>query len=194
MTEKKTNLHDLNILLGVTGGIAAYKAVDLAARLTAQAANVKTVMTKNACQFVGQKSFEAITCSQVFTSLWNSPEEYKISHINLVEWADIIVVVPATANIIGKVANGICDDLLSTLLCVCWQKPALFAPAMNDNMWKNPAVQRNIETLKETGFKLIGPETGRLACGSIAIGRMAEPSDIIEAVKKIASEIKKTKK
>ncbi len=186
MAEKKANLGDLNILLGVSGGIAAYKAVDLASKLTAVGALVDTVMTENACRLVGPKSFEAVTNSAVFTSLWSTSEEYKISHIALVDWADIVVVAPATANIIGKIANGICDDLLSTTLCACWQKPILLAPAMNDNMWDNPAVRRNVKALKDMGFRLVGPEKGRLASGTEGIGRMSEPQDILEAVGKIA--------
>jgi len=190
-------LDNLNILLGVSGGIAAYKAVDLAGKLTAAGAKVNTVMTENACRLVGPKSFEAVTCSAVFTSLWSTPEEYKIGHIALVDWADIVVVAPVTANIIGKIANGICDDLLSTTLCAAWRLiesgAALLAPAMNNNMWNNPAVQRNVKTVKERGFQLIGPVEGRLACGIEGIGRMSEPQDILEAVEKIASKINKRK-
>jgi len=194
MPKKKSNLSGLNILLGVSGGVAAYKAVDLASRLTAGGAKVNTIMTENACRLIGPKSFEAVTNSAVYTTLWNTTQEYKISHINLADWADIVVVAPATANIIGKIANGICDDLLSTTLCACWAKPTLLAPAMNNNMWTNAAVQRNIKTVKGMGFKLIGPEKGRLACGTEGIGRMSEPQDILEAIEKIASEIKRNKK
>jgi phosphopantothenoylcysteine decarboxylase/phosphopantothenate--cysteine ligase len=194
MPKKKSNLSGLNILLGVSGGVAAYKAVDLASRLTAGGAKVNTIMTENACRLIGPKSFEAVTNSAVYTTLWNTTQEYKISHINLADWADIVVVAPATANIIGKIANGICDDLLSTTLCACWAKPTLLAPAMNNNMWTNAAVQRNIKAVKGMGFKLIGPEKGRLACGTEGIGRMSEPQDILEAIEKIASEIKRNKK
>jgi phosphopantothenoylcysteine decarboxylase/phosphopantothenate--cysteine ligase len=176
-----------NILLGVSGGVAAYKAVDLASKLTAAGAKVNTIMTENACQFVGPKSFEAVTGSAVFTTLFSAPEEYKSSHITLRDWADIVVIAPATADIIGKIANGICDDLLSTTLCACWNKPTLVAPAMNNNMWTNPAVQHNINTIKKMGFILIGPARGRLACGTEDVGRMAEPQEILEAIAKIAS-------
>jgi phosphopantothenoylcysteine decarboxylase/phosphopantothenate--cysteine ligase len=120
--------------------------------------------------------------------MWSGPADYKIDHIALADQADIVVVVPATANITAKIANGICDDLLSTTLCVCWNKPVLVAPAMNSNMWTNPAVQKNVETIKEIGFRIIGPETGRLACGTEGIGRMAEPDDIIKAIEGIAAE------
>ncbi len=184
-------IKDLNILLGVSGGIAAYKAVDLASKLTVAGARVKTVMTENACRFVGPKSFEAVTGSAVFTSLWSKSEEHRIKHVSLVDRADIVVVAPATANIIGKVANGICDDLLSATFCVCWQKPILLAPAMNGNMWNNPVVQRNLKTLKEMGFNSIGPTKGRLADGTIAEGRMSEPKDILERIEKIAKNIKR---
>jgi phosphopantothenoylcysteine decarboxylase/phosphopantothenate--cysteine ligase len=194
MPKKKTNLDGLHILLGVSGGIAAYKAVDLASKLSAGGAKVNTVMTENACRLVGPKSFEAITASAVFTSLWGPSEDYRIDHINLAEWADIVVVAPATANIIGKIANGICDDLLSTVLCACWAKPRLLAPAMNDNMWHNPAVQRNVKLAQEMGFELTGPETGRLACGEEGIGRMSEPQEILEAITKMASKIKRKKR
>ena len=194
MPEEKANLSELNILLGVSGGIAAYKVVDLAGKLAAAGAEVNTVMTENACRLVGAKTFEAVTGSAVFTSLWNASEEYKISHIALADWADVVVVAPATANIIGKIANGICDDLLSTTLCACWglvkSGATILAPAMNNNMWTNPAVQRNVKAVKEMGFELIGPEEGPLACGTEGIGRMSEPQDILEAVEKIASEIK----
>ena len=192
MPAKKTNrkIKNLNILLGVSGGIAAYKVVDLASKLTAAGAGVKTVMTENACRFVGPKSFEAVTGSAVFTSLWSKSEEHRIKHVSLVNWADMVVLAPATANIIGKIANGICDDLLSATFCVCWQKPILLAPAMNGNMWHNPVVQRNLKTLREMGFNSIGPTKGRLADGTIAEGRMSETKDILEAIENIAKNIK----
>ncbi len=190
-------LDNLNILLGVSGGIAAYKVVDLAGKLTAAGARVNTVMTENACRLIGPKSFEAVTCSTVFTSLWSMPEEYKVGHIALVDWSYIVVVAPATANIIGKIANGICDDLLSTILCAAWRliesEAALLAPAMNNNMWNNPAVQRNVKAVKERGFQLIGPVEGRLACGAEGIGRLSEPEDILKTIEKIASKINKRK-
>lgn len=188
-------LENLNILLGVAGGIAAYKAVDLASKLTARGAKVSAVMTEAACRLVGPKSFEAVTRSPVYTTMWNAPEDYEISHIALVDSADVVVVAPATANIIGKTANGICDDLLSTVLCACWPRiesgAALLAPAMNDKMWANPVVQKNVKTVKELGFQLIGPDEGRLACGTEGLGRMSEPRDIMDAIEKIASNIRK---
>ena len=205
MSEKESNLENLNILLGVSGGIAAYKAVELASRLATVGARVNTIMTESACRFVGPKSFEAVTNSAVFTSLWepNEPRatpqdalrrNHKPRHIALVDWADIFVVAPATANIIAKIANGICDDLLSTTVCARGSKPILCAPAMNNNMWGNRAVQQNVRRTREMGFEIIGPEKGRLASGTKAVGRMSEPQDILEAVEKIASKIKRDKK
>jgi len=188
-------LQDVNILLGVTGGVAAYKAVDLASKLTAAGARVRTVMTEAACRLVGPKSLEAVTGSAVYTSMWSDPGEFKISHIDLVDWANLIVVAPATADILGKTANGICDDLLSTILCASWplvrSGMTLLAPAMNTNMWANPAVQNNVATMKERGFQFIGPAEGRLACGAEGPGRMSEPQDILEAIEAIALKIKK---
>lgn len=202
-------LTGLNVLLGVSGSVAAYKAVDLASKLTAAGARVRTVMTANACRLVGPKSFEAVTGSAVHIDLWNTSDdpvrgktsngdEYKIGHITLADWADIVIVAPATANIIGKLAGGICDDLLTTTLCACWalikSGATLLAPAMNENMLANAAVQRNVKVVKEMGFRLIGPEAGRLACGTEGVGRMSEPQDILEAVEKIASRITRNKK
>ena len=190
-------LDKLNILLGVSGGIAAYKAVDLASKLTAGGARVSTVMTEAACRLVGPKSFEAVTHSQVFTTMWTASQDFQIDHIALADSSDIAIVAPATANIIGKIANGICDDLLSTVLCACWplieSGAALLAPAMNNHMWENPAVQDNVKTVKKMGFQLAGPVEGRLACGTEGMGRMAEPQDILKAIERIASEIKKHK-
>jgi phosphopantothenoylcysteine decarboxylase/phosphopantothenate--cysteine ligase len=180
-------LKDVNILLGVTGGIAAYKAVDLASKLTAAGAGVRTVMTESACRLVAPKSFEAVTCAPVFTSLWNDPQGHQMAHISLADWARIVVVAPATADIIAKVAHGLCDDLLSTVLCACWATPTLYAPAMNTRMWENPATQRNVEILRQMGVRLIGPAAGRLACGTEGLGRMAEPQEILAALEEMAN-------
>jgi len=175
-------LNNRRIVLGVSGGIAAYKAADLAGKLTAQGAKVSCILTANACELVTPKTFEAVTGQGVFTSLWSAPEDFRIGHVELAQEADVVVVAPATANIIGKVAHGICDDLLSTTLCAAWQRPVIFAPAMNTRMWNNPAVQRNVETLRQMGFRLVGPGEGRLACGEEGPGRMAEVPQIIEAI------------
>jgi phosphopantothenoylcysteine decarboxylase/phosphopantothenate--cysteine ligase len=186
MAKNTSAISGLKVLLGVSGGVAVYKAVDLASKLTGQGAVVDVVMTDSACKFVLPKSFEAVTGRPVFTSMWENPAGFEIGHISLADTCDVAVVAPATANIIGKVANGICDDLLSTTLCACWQKKMLYAPAMNEKMWLNPAVQWNIKTLGEMGFEIIGPEKGRLACGTEGIGRMSETPDIIARIEKMA--------
>ncbi|HAL45760.1 MAG TPA: hypothetical protein DCP47_07595 [Phycisphaerales bacterium] len=180
-------INGVKILLGVSGGVAVYKAVDLASKLTSAGAIVDTVMTENACRFVLPKSFEAVTGRPVFTSMWENVQDFEIGHISLADSCEIAVVVPATANIIGKMANGICDDLLSTTLCACWQKKILAAPAMNEKMWTNPAVQRNVETLKNAGVQIIGPEAGRLACGTTGVGRMSEPLDILKRLEQMTA-------
>jgi phosphopantothenoylcysteine decarboxylase/phosphopantothenate--cysteine ligase len=179
-----------NILLGVSGGVAAYKAVDLASKLTGAGASVRTVMTANACQLVAPKSFEAVTSGPVYTDLWSASQDHDVEHVSLATWADLLVVAPATANILAKITSGICDDLLSTILCVCWQKPVLLAPAMNTRMWANPIVQRNVQTLRGLGLRTIGPESGRLACGDVGPGRMAEPSEIVEAITDLIRQLK----
>jgi phosphopantothenoylcysteine decarboxylase/phosphopantothenate--cysteine ligase len=178
-------INGVKILLGVSGGVAVYKAVDLASKLTAAGAIVDTIMTENAYKFVLPKSFEAVTGRPVFTSMWDNPQGFDIGHISLADWCDMAAIVPATANIIGKMANGICDDLLSTTLCACWQKKILVAPAMNEKMWMNPAVQKNVEILKKTGVQIIGPESGRLACKTVGIGRMSEPADILKRLEQM---------
>lgn len=193
MSEHAANFENVNILLGVSGGISAYKAVEVGSSVRKAGGKVKTVMTENACRLVGPKSFEAVTGSPVYSSLWSSSEEYQISHVSLSEWADIVVVAPATADIIGKAANGICDEILSTVLCTCWARPRLFAPAMNNNMWTNAAVQKNIGTLKEMGVQFIGPEEGVLACGTEGLGRMSEPADILKRIEEIARQIQRNK-
>ena len=178
---------NLNILLGVTGGVAAYKAVDLASQLTAAGASVRTIMTQNACRLVTPQCLEAVTRQPVYADLWSGTQDHDIEHVSLVAWASAVVVAPATANCLGKIASGICDDLLSTVLCVCWQKPVLLAPAMNTQMWTNPIVQRNVQTITGLGFHVIGPESGRLACGEAGVGRMAEPERIIEAIRQLTT-------
>jgi phosphopantothenoylcysteine decarboxylase/phosphopantothenate--cysteine ligase len=191
MADGETKLQDINILLAVTGGVAAYKAVDLASRLTARGATVRCVMTDAAQELVSAKTFEAVTRQPVFTKMWSAPADYSIAHIDLADSTDIVVVAPATANIIAKIASGICDDLLSTTLCACWNKPFVVAPAMNSSMWANPVVQRNIEILKGMTFTITGPETGRLACGTEGIGRMTEPAEILAVIESIAAQIRK---
>ncbi|OQY05474.1 MAG: hypothetical protein B6I25_05570 [Planctomycetales bacterium 4572_13] len=186
MAQTAPQFDGAKILLGVSGGIAAYKAADLASKLTAAGAVVRTIMTESARELIGPATFKAVTGQPVYTSLWQGAEDFKIGHIQTANWANAVIVAPATANIIGKVANGICDNLLSTTLCACWNKPVLLAPAMNNKMWTHPIVQRNISVLTDhLKFKMCGPESGRLACGTEGIGRMTEPADILEALAKL---------
>ncbi|MEN6307172.1 MAG: flavoprotein [Anaerohalosphaeraceae bacterium] len=183
-SDGKSSQGKKTIVLGVSGGIAAYKAADLASKLTGGGYSVYTIMTAAACELICPKTFEAVTGNAVFTSLWSAPDEFKIGHIDLATAAEIVVVAPATANIIAKAAVGICDDLLSTTLCACWQKPILFAPAMNTRMWNNPIVKKNVEILmKELNVQFVGPAEGRLACGDVGAGRMAEVAEILAAVR-----------
>jgi phosphopantothenoylcysteine decarboxylase/phosphopantothenate--cysteine ligase len=190
MGNESSNLFGCKIVLGVTGSVAAYKAVDLASKLTSAGALVRTVMTYSAGKLVGGKSFEAVTGEPVFRKMWGTESEFRIGHINLVDWADMVVVAPATANIIAKTVNGICDDLLSCTLCAGWQKPVLFAPAMNSRMWENPVTRRNVEGLIELGYETVGPEAGHLACGVEGVGRMSEVGEIIEAIGRLSAERK----
>ena len=182
----QAKLNGMKVLLGITGGIAAYKAADLASKLTGGGATVRTVMTEAACNLVGPATLEAVTGQPVYTSLWTGPGDFKINHIHLVDWADCIVIAPATADMIAKIACGICDDLLSTTLCTCWDKKVLLAPAMNTQMWANPIMQKNLKVLTgELNYQTIGPEQGRLACGTTGPGRMAEVPTILEALFKL---------
>ena len=171
------------ILLGVTGGIAAYKAADLASRLVKDGYNVDVVMTKNACEFVAPLTFQTIVKAPVYTDSFAPVEDYSVEHIALAERADAVVICPATANLIGKAAAGIADDLLTTVLLAVHEKPRILCPAMNSAMWENPVVKRNLDTLTDLGWMVVGPETGRLACGSEGIGRLADTETIAQYIK-----------
>ncbi|MHB1001294.1 MAG: bifunctional phosphopantothenoylcysteine decarboxylase/phosphopantothenate--cysteine ligase CoaBC [Armatimonadota bacterium] len=175
------NLAGKTIILGITGGIAAYKSADICSRLVKVGASVHVVMTENAEHFVGSATFRAITGQQVIQTLWDEPREYEITHVSLPDKADLFLVAPATANIIGKAANGIADDMLSTMIMAA-ASPVVFAPAMNCRMWENPVTQANIQKLQSLGYKFIEPETGRLACGTEGIGRLASVDKIIETI------------
>jgi phosphopantothenoylcysteine synthetase/decarboxylase len=185
MSAQNDNLKDKRIILGVTGGIAAYKAADLASKLTAAGAVLRTILTDSAQKLITARTFEAVTGQPVYTDMWSAPEEFRIGHVQMADWADAVVVAPATADILAKMAAGICDDLLSTTLCVCWEKPILMAPAMNTRMWNNPVTQKNVSALKEMKVRMIGPATGRLACGAEGPGRMSEPAEIIRAIETV---------
>lgn len=169
-------LKDKKILLGITGGIAAYKAVDLASKLTKMGAVVKTVMTAHACEFVSPITFKSITHQPVIIKMFDA--ESDIEHISLADWADMVVIAPATANIIGKTASGIADDLLSTTI-MATTAPVLFIPAMNIHMYENPIVQGNIKKLSNLGYFFMEPEFGILACGYEGKGRYPENEEIV---------------
>ncbi|MBT3756525.1 MAG: bifunctional phosphopantothenoylcysteine decarboxylase/phosphopantothenate--cysteine ligase CoaBC [Candidatus Cloacimonetes bacterium] len=169
-------LKDKKILLGITGGIAAYKAVDLASKLTKMGAEVKTIMTSHACEFVSPITFKSITHQPVITKMFDV--EADIEHISLADWADFVVLAPATANIIGKTASGIADDLLSTTI-MATTAPVLFVPAMNIHMYENPIVQENITKLTNYGYFFMEPEFGILACGYEGKGRYPRNEEII---------------
>lgn len=169
------------VVLGVTGGIAAYKACDLVSRLRKQDIAVKVIMTKSACEFVQPLTFEVLSGARVVTDMFDRDFTWEVEHISLAKAADVFAVVPATANIIGKAAHGIADDMLSTTL-MATRAPILFAPAMNTGMYENPAVQENIAVLKARGALFVEPASGHLACGDSGKGKLADVAVIEEAI------------
>jgi phosphopantothenoylcysteine decarboxylase/phosphopantothenate--cysteine ligase len=169
------------VCLGVTGCIAAYKAAELASAMVQKEAEVTVVMTESATHLVGPATFEALTGRPVYTEMWQSHSPSAMQHIAVADWAEVVLVAPATANILGKVASGIADDLLSTILMTV-DVPVMFAPAMNTRMWKNPIVQANVARLREVGYRFVDPEEGFLACGTFGMGRLADPKRILAAL------------
>ena len=167
------------IVLGVTGGIAVYKAVDLVSRLRKHGCQVRVVMTEHAQQFVTPLTFKEISGNQVAVSMWSSNQEFNVEHIALANWADAFVVAPATANILAKMAYGLADDLLSTILLAA-QAPIVVCPAMNTGMYENAATQENIAKLQGRGVTVMPPAEGKLACGTSGAGRLPEPQEIVE--------------
>ena len=174
-------LNGKKIALGVTGGIAVYKAVDLVSRLRKQGAEVRVIMTEHAQQFVTPLTFKEISGNKVAVSMWDSNQEFNVEHISLANWADAFVVAPATANILAKMANGIADDLLSTTLLAA-QAPIIVCPAMNTGMYQNPITQENISKLEAHGVTVMPPAVGYLACGVSGPGRLPEPQQIVEFI------------
>lgn len=172
-------LKDKNIILGVTGGIAAYKCVDLVSRLRKQGANVHVILTKGAQNFVTETAMREISGNPVVTSMWQEIQQYDVEHIALAQLADVVLVAPATANVIAKCACGMADDMLTTTL-LATKAPVFFAPAMNTNMYENSITQQNLHTLQERGCHIIDPAAGHLACGSSGVGRMPEPQELVE--------------
>lgn len=169
------------VVLGVTGGIAVYKALDVISALRKKDVDVRVIMTKSATEFVTPLTFQSMSQNIVTTDMFAEPKAWEIQHISLAKRADVFLVAPATANIIGKVANGIADDMLSTTIMATRAK-VVFAPAMNTNMYTNPIVQENIAKLKKLGYEFIKPASGRLACGDEGKGKLAPASDIVEKV------------
>lgn len=170
-----------NVVIGVTGGIAAYKALDVISNLRKKDINVDVIMTESATNFVSPLSFQSLSQNIVITDMFSEPKSWEIQHISLAKKADLFAIVPATANIIGKVASGIADDMLSTTI-MATNAPVVFAPAMNTNMYKNPIVQDNISKLKGLGYSFIPPASGRLACGDTGEGKLADTNLITEYI------------
>ena len=187
------DLKGKHVLLGVSSSVATYKACDLARQFIHAGAEVKVIMTKNATKLVKPRQFAELTGNPVAVKMFDEIKEFEIEHISLAQWADIVVVAPATYNVINKIACGIADDMLTTTIAAVPQQktPVVFAPAMNTHMWTNPILQANIEKLKtltETQlsrygyYHFVGPISGLLACGDIGIGKMSEPADIVSFI------------
>src|SRR5687768_8611598 len=169
------------LLLGLTGGVAAYKAAELARLLLRDGVDVQAVMTPSACRFVGTATLQALTGKPVFTELWDAGVSNGMAHIDLSRSVDAILIAPASADFIAKLAHGLADDLLSTL-CLARDCPLLIAPAMNRQMWENPATQRNLAALRGDGVTVLGPASGVQACGETGMGRMLEAHELAETV------------
>lgn len=180
-----------NILIGVTGGIAAYKSANIISKLKKKGYNVKVIMTENATKIITPLTLETLSRDRVYVDMWDKTPHFEVEHISLADWADVILVAPATYNIVGKVANGIADDMLSTVISAC-RKPVYFALAMNVNMYENLILKENIEKLKKYGYKFIEADEGFLACNVNAKGRLKDEDEIIEILERDNREIEKT--
>lgn len=178
------NLAGKKIVLGVTGGIAAYKSAEIVSRLRHLGAEVHVIMTENAAKFVAPLTFQTLSANPVVTDTFATPETWNVEHVALAKLADIFVIAPATANILAKMACGIADDMLSTTV-LATKAPVLAAPAMNTGMWTAPATAQNVETLRNRGLHIIGPGSGMLACGDEGAGRMSEPEEIVAEIERI---------
>jgi phosphopantothenoylcysteine decarboxylase / phosphopantothenate---cysteine ligase len=174
-------VQDRNVVLGITGGIAAYKAADIVSSLKKLQINVEVIMTKAATEFITPLTLQSLSQNKVTVDMFARSENWEIEHISLAKKADLLVIAPATANIIGKLAHGIADDMLSTVV-LATKAPVLIAPAMNTNMYSNPIVQANISKLKAMGIRFIAPETGRLACGDVGAGKLASVEAIVAEI------------
>lgn len=174
-------LENKKIVLAISGGIAAFKAAEIVSMLRKRGAEVKCIMTEHATEFITPLTMREISGNPVAVSMFSDIPEFNVEHIALAQWADVFVIAPATANVIGKIAGGIADDMLTTTV-MATTAPVVIAPAMNSNMYMNPIVQKNIAALKEYGYEIIEPATGHLACGVTGIGRLPEPEDIVDYV------------
>ncbi|MCH2212231.1 MAG: phosphopantothenoylcysteine decarboxylase [Fuerstiella sp.] len=175
------SLNDCEILLGVTGGVAAWKAAELCSLLVQQGAGVSVILTDSAQKFIGRTTFEALTARPVSLGQFQPTEHFRGEHIGLAQRADLIVVAPATAASIARMAHGLADDLLTTTLLAS-TAPVLVAPAMNCDMWSKPSVRRNVAQLRDDGYEIIDPESGWLSCGQTGMGRMASPETIVTRI------------
>lgn len=171
-------LTNKTVLLGVTGGIAAYKMADVASSLVKLGANVHVIMTKNATNFINPITFETLTSHKCIIDTFDRNFDFKVEHISLAKAADVVLIAPATADVIGKIANGIADDMLTTTVMAC-KCPIMLSPSMNTNMYENPIVQENIEKLKKHGYLFIEPKESHLACGTTGKGALADVDDIV---------------
>jgi len=180
----RAELNGKTVVMGITGGIAAYKAAEVCSTLVKSGADVHVIMTRHARRFVAPATFSALTHNRVVTGLFEEPEKYEIQHVSLSERADVMLIAPATANIIGKMASGIADDMLSTtvMAATC---PVILAPAMNARMWGNAVVRENVKKLESVGYRFVGPISGRLACGEVGAGRMSDCRDILAEVARV---------
>lgn len=179
-------LKNKTVVIGVSGGIAVYKTLDVISRLRKLGVNVNVIMTKSATEFVTPLSFQSLSQNYVVCDMFEDPKTWDVEHVSLAKRADVFLIAPATANVIGKIANGIADDMLTTTVMATKAK-VLIAPAMNTNMYENPMLQRNINTLKELGYNFVEPESGRLACGDTGKGKLASPEIIVDEVVKLLS-------
>jgi phosphopantothenoylcysteine decarboxylase/phosphopantothenate--cysteine ligase len=166
------------IVVGVCGGIAAYKAADIVSRLRKGGAQVKVIMTRSATEFVNPLTFQTLSNNRVVYDMFSAPEEWEVEHVSIAQWADCFLIAPATANFLGKLAAGIADDMLTTTV-MATNAMVVIAPSMNSNMYNNRIVQKNIDYLKKMGYLFIDPAEGRLACGQTGVGRMEEPINIV---------------
>jgi phosphopantothenoylcysteine synthetase/decarboxylase len=186
MSSQKPSLQGYEALVCVTGGIACYKAADLTSKLVQSGAGVTVAMTESAGRFVAPLTFQTLSGRQAYTSMWQATQSYEAHHLSLTERADLMIVAPATANIMAKMAAGIADELVSALaLSSHGACEILLAPAMNTRMWEAPATQANLARLRERGVHAVGPGEGFLACGTVGKGRMAEPEEILAAAAEI---------